>query len=139
MSDQTERDTFEAWCKTKGLEPDKCDNANCWIRYAFEGGMQARAALEQPAAEPERAFNSNIAYWCDIRAKVIGALAEAGMEIWSDRDRVWLHRTKPTAEPLSEDRIQEIAEAAWESVRNNDGDWAVAFYRAVIADHDAKQ
>ncbi len=33
--------SFEAWCKLKGLDANKCDNTNCWIRYAFEGGQAA--------------------------------------------------------------------------------------------------
>jgi hypothetical protein len=31
-------------------------------------------------------------YWLDRRAQIIEALAAEGLEIWSDKDRVWLRR-----------------------------------------------
>lgn len=35
--------SFAEWCSKKGLEPEKCDRANMWIREAFEAGRQPAA------------------------------------------------------------------------------------------------
>lgn len=39
-------------------------------------------------------FSLNLQYWLDHRAQIIEALAAEGLEIWSDKDRVWLHHVK---------------------------------------------
>jgi len=51
-----------------------------------------------PAAE----LTSDQRYWLDRRADIIAALETRGMQIWSDKDRVWIHdiagRSMPAAE-----------------------------------------
>ena len=31
---------FDEWCASKGLSADRCDDANMWIREAYEAGQQ---------------------------------------------------------------------------------------------------
>lgn len=33
---------FAQWCDSKGLQPNRCDSTNVWIRLAFEGAMEMR-------------------------------------------------------------------------------------------------
>ena len=84
----SEQAAFEAWCPYKG-NPDP--------RIVWSAAWRAALAATQPVAPPPHAaLDSNGAYWVSIRTKVIEALAVEGLEIWSDKDRVWLHRRTPT-------------------------------------------
>lgn len=42
---------------------------------------------------PDGLSSSNAQWWLDHRAQIIEALEAEGLQIWSDKDRVWLHRT----------------------------------------------
>lgn len=46
---------------------------------------------------PPAPLTSDERYWLRIRPQVIAALAEKGWEIWSDKDRVWLHPCRPAS------------------------------------------
>ncbi len=63
-----------------------------------------RAALAAPKEEPPEPLISDQQYWLRRREAIIRALAIEGWEIWSDKDRVWLHPIRgasPIAEPPS--------------------------------------
>jgi hypothetical protein len=53
------------------------------------GGQIGAPVAEAPEPQP---LTLDQRYWLDRRAAIIEALRAEGFEIWSDKDRVWLHR-----------------------------------------------
>jgi hypothetical protein len=66
------------------LVPPKSD-----VHFAVQEGDVSGAA-----ASLRRSLTSDEQYWLRIRPDVIKALADDGLEIVSDKDRVWLHRMR---------------------------------------------
>jgi hypothetical protein len=42
---------FAEWCRKHGLQPEKCDDSNIWIRHAFDGGIAAGVPCTMPEGE----------------------------------------------------------------------------------------
>jgi hypothetical protein len=45
--------SFETWCRSKGLTPERCDQANMWIREAYEAGKQAPSGQQAEPTDAE--------------------------------------------------------------------------------------
>lgn len=92
-------------------------NPEWWRFEPLYAAPHAEARQEQPkqpdssysaqpkgdaATERDAALTLDQKYWLDRRADIIEALRREGLEIWSDKDRVWLHHIKaPTVAALS--------------------------------------
>jgi hypothetical protein len=68
----------------------------------YESECPACTAVEKMKTASAIRLTLDQQYWVDRRASIIQALASEGLEIWSDKDRVWLHRIAPPKDsPLS--------------------------------------
>jgi len=73
-------------------------NAIRHIAYA-EGYRDGKVTQASSLTALRDALTSDERYWLSIRPKVIAALAAVGYEIWSDKDRVWLHKVGRALNP----------------------------------------
>jgi hypothetical protein len=73
---------------------DECEDVCARSCYARKDGMS---------------LTTDQKYWLDRRAQIIEALAAIGLEIWSDKDRVWLHRVRSAAPALEERATDGVA------------------------------
>ena len=66
------------------------------LRIARELEEAAQALEAQPLTLDQR-------YWLDRRAEIIDALAADGLQICSDKDKVWLRRSAPPSAQVAQE------------------------------------
>lgn len=71
--------------------------------------------LAAPGGEEAASLTPDQRYWLDRRAEIIGALRAEGLEIWSDKDRVWVHHMTKRTDMLD---ALKIARTAFASIAN---------------------
>lgn len=61
--------SFEDWCATKGLTPERCDETNFWIRQAYEDAQRSHAAPQVAQVVAGGLTDAERVNWIEARIK----------------------------------------------------------------------